>query len=290
MGNKKNILLCGANGYIGSLFYEKFKNKYNLFPIDNLLNKRKKSINFNFKDYKNLNKKILNKFQICLWLCGHSSVKQSISDPKNALDNNFLGLIELSKIFRGTIIYASSGSVYNNINKKCNEKTILREPSNVYDLSKFLSDNYFKSFNKKYISLRFGTVVGASKSFRKDLLLNKMSLDAIKNKKIKLSNPNSLRPILYIEDLMKAIDYIIPKHKELRKNIFNLSSCNYSIKTYAKYVSSYYKVKIKKMPNSKTYSFSMDNAKFIKKSKVKFTYDINEILKNIEEHIRKNKL
>ena len=83
------------------------------------------------KDYRKLSSEDLNKFDVCLWLCGHSSVKQSIDNPSEAFSNNTTGLIELSKKFDGTIIYASSGSVYNNSTGLCDENELIYNASTV---------------------------------------------------------------------------------------------------------------------------------------------------------------
>ena len=280
------ILLCGANGYIGSLFYQKYFEKYNIFPIDNLLIKRKKLNFVKVRDYKDLNKDFINTFDVCIWLCGHSSVLQSINAPNDAFNNNVLGLIEFKKNFKGTLIYASSGSVYNNLlGRKCSEKTKTLISSNIYDFSKSTIDKYFTLVEKNFISLRFGTVVGASQCFRNELLLNKMSEDAIVKKKIFLSNPNKHRPILYINDLIKSLDLIVENHKDLRNEIFNLCSVNETMNNYANYVKNFFKIKIIRLENSNAYSFQMTNTKFIKFTKFVFTTNIETILQNIKNYL-----
>lgn len=277
-----NVILCGANGYIGSRVYEVLNKDFNFFPIDNLIVKRDKLSFVNIEDYRKLSSETLNKFDVCLWLGGHSSVKQSIDDPQEAFNNNTTGLIELSKKFDGSIIYASSGSVYNNFPDMCTEEDLIYSPTNIYDFSKFVTDEYFKLNNNKFISLRFGTVNGFSSSFRQDLLLNKMSLDSIKNNKIFISNQNAFRPVLFLEDLIKCIRVLLQNHLELRKNIFNLCSVNCTIGEYANSVKKYFNSNIEILEDSKTYSFKMSNEKFSKLCNVKFSNDINEILNNLK--------
>lgn len=280
------ILLCGANGYIGSLFYQKYFEKYDIFPIDNLLTKRKKLNFVKVKDYRDLNKDFINNFDICIWLCGHSSVLQSVNAPNNAFNNNVLGLIKLKKDFKGTLIYASSGSVYNNLlGRKCSEETETLTSSNIYDFTKSTIDKYFTLTEKNFISLRFGTVVGASQCFRNELLINKMCEDAIIKKKIFLSNPNKHRPILYINDLIRSLDLIIENHKELRNEIFNLCSINDKMKNYANYVKNFFKIRIVRLEDSNSYSFQMTNSKFIKFTKFSFTTDIETILYNVKNYL-----
>lgn len=284
------VLLVGANGYIGSLFYQNFFEKIDIFPIDNFLTVRKKLDFVKSFDYRILNKSFLNEFDVCLWLAGHPSVQQSMSDPEGAFNNNTLGLINFSNIFDGTLIYASTGSVYSNsLDNLSNEETPIGQTTNYYDFSKLMADNYFKIYGKNFISLRFGTVVGGSSSFRAELLLNKMSADAKYENKINLANSKSERPVLFIDDLIKSLFLIVKNHEEFRKNIFNLCSINSNMETYAMAVAKYFNSEIILNKDSSTYSFHMDNSKFKKFSNFQFTSDIEKIITNIDEFITKNK-
>lgn len=281
------ILLCGANGYIGSEFYIKGINKYNIFPIDNFLIKRKKLDFVKNFDYRNLTFDVLKQFDVCIWLCGHSSVQQSIDDPEGAFENNTTGLINFSKIFDGTIIYASSGSVYStlNLDVELDEEKEIGGSTNAYDFSKITIDKYFQLYNKKFISLRFGTVVGASKCLREELLLNRMALTAIKDKKIFLANKSKYRPVLFLQDLINCLFFLVDNHKDLRGNIFNLCSMNHNMEGYADESKNYFNVDITQLPNSPTYSFKMSNKKFINASNIKFTNTVSEILHNLKKSI-----
>lgn len=281
------ILLCGANGYIGSEFYAKANSKFDVFPIDNFLVKRKKlSFVKNF-DYRNLPIELVNQFDVCIWLCGHSSVQQSIEDPEGAFENNTSGLINFSKIFNGTIIYASSGSVYStlNLDEELDETKEIGGSTNAYDFSKITIDKYFQLYNLKFISLRFGTVVGASKCLREELLLNRMALTAIKDKTIFLANKSKYRPVLFLQDLINCLFFLVDNHKDLRGNIFNLCSINHNMEGYADESKNFFKVDVTHLPDSPTYSFKMNNKKFINASNIKFTNDVSEILRNIKKSI-----
>ena len=125
----KNVLLVGANGYIGRRFLERNADKYNLKSIDNLLKPGELPDYIENKDYRDLSEKYLNNFDVCLWLAGHSSVPSSIKDPYGAYTNNYSGLVELTNKFNGLLIYASSASVYNNeAGAICSESTQIGDP------------------------------------------------------------------------------------------------------------------------------------------------------------------
>ena len=288
----KKILLVGSNGYIGSRLFDLLKKKYKFCIIDSQIKKIDKKCNpFIALDYRDLDEKFLSQFEICVWLAGHSSVSMATHDPLGCLENNLIGLINFSKIYKGRLIYASSGSVYNNTSYELfsEETSISYIPSNMYDFTKITFDNYLmlmKNTNKikikNFISLRFGTVVGGSKNIRKELLLNKMIYDGLKTKKINLNNPTVLRPILFIEDLIRAIEKIIENEKDYNSEIYNLCSLNLTMEEYAKGVSSLLNVPINKLPNIKTYNFGMSNEKFKNKYNFEFTKDLSVIIKNIK--------
>ena len=83
----KKVLLIGASEYIGSEL-SKFllKKNYELTEVDNLRRKSsvsKRSKNFFQVDYQSLDEDFLNSHDDCIWLAGHSSVKDSLDEPKN---------------------------------------------------------------------------------------------------------------------------------------------------------------------------------------------------------------
>ena len=204
------------------------------------------------------------------------------SDPFGAIDNNLNGLIKFKKIFKGRLIYASSGSVYSQISGLCEEDTPIGDPTNIYDFTKVTIDKYFQLTKSNCVSLRFGTVLGPSDNIRTELLLNNMTLDAITKKKVFLANPNVFRPILYIEDLIDAIEVIL-KRKNNRHMIYNLCSVNLRMIDYAKTVSRQFSCKIQRLKNTNTYNFKMSNKRFCKEYNFKFTKNISKITTELEK-------
>lgn len=284
---KKKILLVGANGYIGSRFYDLLNHKYEILGIDSGLRRSPvHANNFSVVDYRELDTEFLSHFTDCVWLAGHSSVPQSLSDPWGCFQNNLVGLVAFQRKFLGRLIYASSGSVYNNMDAcMCNEEYASAAALNIYDFTKITFDNYLKLLTiddaKKWVGLRFGTVVGSSKNIRKELLLNKMVLDSINNKVLNLANPNVLRPVLFIDDLVRALDQIL-SDSEVGREIFNLCSITACMSEYATHVSEYLQVPINNLPDSTTYNFGMSAKKFSSRYNFTFTSNIEDIIANIE--------
>jgi len=277
----KKILLVGANGYVGSRFMERCHDKYNLKCIDNLLKPGELPDYIEHKDYRDLTKSELKDFDICLWLAGHSSVPMSKANPEDCYDNNYTGLVNFIKNFDGKLIYASSGSVYSNANGAiCDETTAIGMPDNIYDYTKVALDHYMEVLNKDYVSLRFGTVDGGSPRIREELLLNRMVKDGLLNNTVNLANPKANRGVLYIEDLIDALELIIrnpPKESE----VFNLNSCNGNMENFANIVIKKTGAKLNMLKDSNAYDFQMTSQKFSDYYSYKFTTDIETLVDNI---------
>ncbi len=296
----KKILIIGANGYIGSSVSSELSLSHEIVAVDNYLrpapdaegnwinqsfNGKNRNLEFVETSFQNLDLTFLDQFTDCIWLAGHSSVSQAMSDEYAALNNNLHDLIKFRQKFRGRFIYASSGSVYSRPNEEmCDENARLTSPSNIYDYTKTSFDHYIQATHTNAIGLRFGTVNGGSQRMRPELMLNAMCYSAKKKGVVKLSNGHAYRPVLYLPDLVQAICRIV--NSDLNSGFFNLCSVNMKIKDYASCVADHYGVKIENTPSSPTYNFLMTAEKFEKAFDFAFEQDINEIIRGIDAWIR----
>ena len=278
---EKKILLVGANGYVGSRFVERFKDKYDLKCIDSLLRPGDLPSYIEHKDYRDMTKSELEEFDICLWLAGYSSVPLAKANPVDCYENNYSGLVDFTNKFEGILIYTSSGSVYANADGAiCDEKTPIGMPENIYDYTKVAFDHYMEVMGKSYVSLRLGTVDGGSPRIREELLLHRMLKDALLDKTVNLANPMANRGVLYIEDLVDALELIIdnpPKKSE----IFNLNSFNGNMESFANIVLKNTGAKLNALKDSNVYDFQMTSQKFSNYYSYKFTNDIEVVVNNI---------
>ncbi len=245
------ILITGAAGFIGfSLSHHLLKNNFKIFGIDNLddyydisLKKKrisilKKNKNFEFKkiDINNLSKieKIFKhgKFDYVFNLAAQAGVRYSIEFPRKYIDTNikgFFNIIECTKKFRvKRLFYASSSSVYGeNNNFPLNEKEKIF-PKNIYALSKKINEEisyiYKNFYNIKSTGLRFFTVYG--EWGRPDMMMLKYINCFHKKKIFELFNyGNHYRDFTYIGDVVKILEILILKQKELSdQEILNICS------------------------------------------------------------------
>lgn len=287
MEKVRDILVVGSNGYIGSEFCKRSKYVNQIVKLDNYARHDQKGSQKGTlrQDYKDLPKDFLDRFRTIIWLAGHSSVPMAEQDPMGAIHNNLFGMINLTEKTDVKIIYASSGSVYSGIKTdNAVEDSMLGRSTTVYDYTKIAFDEYQLMKKKNVCGLRFGTVVGASQRFRGELLLNRMVSDALQTRIVNLANSNMRRPILFLPDLIRAIDALIPANK-FASQIYNLCSINGTMQDYASAVAKKFGVQILEHPDTATYDFGMSNSLFRESLKFEFTEDLDLIIDRIKEGV-----
>ena len=279
----KTVLLIGGNGYIGSRLCFDLGPKYNLHNVD--ISWFGSFPHSEIKDYRNLTKSELSKFDAIILLAGHSSVKMCdgpITSSWNNNVNNFINLVE--KLDKSqTLIYASSGSVYGSQNIITTEDIDLQfKPINNYDLTKYSLDIQAQKFIKegyKIIGLRFGTVNGWSPNTRDELMINAMTKKSILENHININNKDITRPILGINDLTRAVDIII---QNPISGIYNLASFSDTVGNIGNKVSSILSVDINVNPDVKgAYDFVMDINKF----KNTYNFEFKETIESIIDEL-----
>lgn len=298
-------LIIGGCGYIGSRLFNYLKHKqYKVVSLDlelfgnpNIQNTK--------ENYKDLTKQDIARFDNVILLAGHSSVKMCESNMIGCFKNNVQYFVELlSKMSKNQkFIYASSSSVYGNVNRnivteECEEYVA----GSFYDLSKAEIDHYVKIFDEvNFYGLRFGTVNGFSPNTRNDVMINAMVSSAIANGEIKVFNPMIRRPILYINDLCRAVETIILEGNHSNRGLYNLASFNSTADIIGRKTSEVFdnvklsiidreptpEENINKKLNSKVYDFAISSDKFISTFNFKFEGTIKDIALELKENLNK---
>ena len=229
----KKILIIGGCGYVGSALYKYLTKNYAVDTLDlewygNFVNKDNI-----VRDFSTLNKEEIGEYSAVVLLAGHSSVKMCDRNMVSTMKNNVYNFVELFEkigIYQ-TFIYASSSSVYGDTKEDIVDEThTYFEPNNFYDLSKYEIDAYASLENKTSFGLRFGTVNGSSPNLRNDIMINAMTYNGMKNKKVFCFNPEIHRPILGIKDLCRVIETIIEQGTYENRGIYNVASFNSTAK------------------------------------------------------------
>ena len=247
------ILITGCCGFIGfnfANFLSKSNKKIKIIGIDNINNyysidlkkKRLKELfkNRNFKFYKiditelEKLKKLYKKhfFNYVFNFAAQAGVRYSLINPQSYIKNNILGffnIINLSLEYKvKKLFYASSSSVYGEINKFPLKENYILRPKNVYGLSKKINEemvDVLQLNNKtKFVGLRFFTIYG--EWGRPDMFMIKY-LNAIydKSKVFYLNNyGNHHRDFTYINDVCKILKKLIYLNLKKKHLIINICS------------------------------------------------------------------
>ena len=245
-----NILITGCAGFIGFSLTKKLlaNDKNNIFGLDNLntyysikLKKKRLSIlkkykKFKFFKYDLIHKKKLDKlfkdykFDIIFHLAAQAGVRYVLTNPEKFVESNIVGFDNLLNASKKSkyikkFFYASSSSVYGELNKYPVKENNFLRPKNIYGLSKKFNEDLVKlnqSNKTRYIGLRLFTVYG--EWGRPDMLILKLLKHAEQKKVFYLNgNGNYWRDFTYINDVVDII-FKLSKTNFKQDQIYNI--CN----------------------------------------------------------------
>ena len=249
----KKVFLTGHTGFKGSWFsillnlvgakvigYSlKPDKKINFFDLAKLDKEIYASIIGDIRDYSKL-KKFVAKFSpdFIVHMAAQPLVRDSYVNPKYTYEVNTLGTVNVLNIlnelnFIKSALIITTDKVYLNTNKKnyYKENDLLGgfDPySNSKSCAEFAVNSYNNSFFKKkgisVVTARAGNVIGGG-DFSKDRILPDYFRSLLKNKKLILRSPNSIRPWQYILDPLYG--YLLLLMKLHKKQKFTEMSWNF---------------------------------------------------------------
>uniref|UniRef100_A0A7V3E7P8 NAD-dependent epimerase/dehydratase family protein n=1 Tax=Ignavibacterium album TaxID=591197 RepID=A0A7V3E7P8_9BACT len=228
---KKNILVTGAAGFIGSHLVEKLLTEgYFVTGIDNfdpfyskemklrnlenaIANKNFKFIELDIRDNNKLKSGLRDSYDVIAHLAAKAGVRPSIIDPIGYQETNVYGtqnLLEFAKERNiKQFVYASSSSVYGiNPNVPWKETECVLQPISPYASSKIsgelLGHVYSHIFNIRFIGLRLFTVYGPRQ--RPDLAIHKFVKNGLEGKPIPFYGDGSTRrDYTYVDDIVNGL-------------------------------------------------------------------------------------
>ena len=201
---RKNILITGGAGYIGShTVVELFKSGYRPIIVDNFSNSSIKNIEgieqiiknkvafheFDCTDINQMNQlfKLENNIEAVIHFAAFKAVEESVREPKKYYDNNIgslkIILSMMKKYELNNIIFSSSACVYGIPDiLPVNESSTFKKAESPYGETKQLCEKLIDKIDLNSISLRYFNPVGSHET----CLIGDCSAD----------KPNNLVPII----------------------------------------------------------------------------------------------
>ncbi len=228
----KRVFITGHTGFKGTWLCKILLNAgaeivgYSLAPNEDqpfykvsLVNKNIKSINGDIRDFNNLNKSIISaKPEIIFHMAAQPLVRESYNYPMETYSINVMGTVNILESIRNigsakSFVNITTDKVYENKGKnrafKEYQKLCGSDPySSSKSCSELVTYSYKKSFfqgeKKTAISTaRAGNAIGGG-DFSKDRIIPDCIRAAIKNKKIFIRNPLSIRPYQHVLECLSG--------------------------------------------------------------------------------------
>lgn len=246
------IIVTGSNGHIGSYLVREFAFEFpgsEIVMIDSMLTQRFPSL-FNLPSvgrYKFLDEDIvkadLNRLfegaDFVVHLAAMTDAAGSFHMATELEENNFLSTMKVADSCLNTgamLIELSSTSVYGTQKKIVSEDCHVNElkPQSPYAVTKLKEENYVGHLVKKKglraVTLRLGTIFGASPGMRFHTAVNKFCWQAVMGQPITVWKTayEQMRPYLDILDASNAIKFVIRKNL-FDGQIYNVLTCNSTV-------------------------------------------------------------
>jgi nucleoside-diphosphate-sugar epimerase len=306
--HKKNVLVTGANGYLGCALIKKLVNeKYNVLalcrnkPKDQLFcSKYSENIEwFDLNDYYsgNLNFGVVDTLIHCAFSKPHRT-KEEITDSLAYSRKIFT---TATKYQIPSVINISSQSVYGTRNKfKMTEQTNV-SPETFYALAKYSSElmaENINSFNKhsNVTSLRLSTLSGGQSGLITVDFLSKFVLKAIKNEPIEIIDGSQLLQRMDVRDAAGGISKLLGIDSLNWNPVYNLGVKEfYTVLEMAEKVSNIaknnfgLKVQINRVKGNIPLSIILDSEKYYKLTQWQPKYSIDNIIHSLFDYFLEKK-
>ena len=306
-----NVLVVGGAGFLGSILCEKLLDRgYMVRVLDNLTygihglrnvsdHPKFEFIRGDMRDIQTVVEAVKG-MDAVIHLAAIVGDNASALDPEETIEIDYLGTRMLADVCRysqiNRFIFASTCSVYGTSptpDTKIDENSKLN-PVSLYAEMKLKSERGILDLVDENFSptiLRMATLYGLSPRMRFDLVVNTLTIKAIKEKAFTIFGGNQWRPNLHVNDAAEAyIKCLEMPINKVKGKIYNVGSNkeNYQIAKIGEIIGSIIpKAKMiidKKKIDKRNYNVSFDKIKNLLKYTTKYNvkYGVKEIKKAVE--------
>ena len=294
---KEKVLVVGGSGYIGGLTCDYLiRDGFDVTVFDNLLyeNRFLKDIKFIHGDVRDTEKlyevsKDFDTIVLMAALVGDPacSVDQSLTEEINFKSiKNFCESVLPNK----HLVFMSTCSVYGAQEGLLNEESETN-PLSSYASTKLNAEKYI--LQKGGTVFRLGTVFGLGDTYsrlRMDLVVNVLTMKAVKENEITINGGEQWRPIIAVKDIA---EYVTEACKEKYSGVFVLAKENVIIKDLGERVAkliSGTKIKHTEISFQDARNYRVDNKKSLETFKYKPQVTVEDEVKRMLEMFRENRV
>lgn len=255
MNFKKNILITGGAGFIGSHVVTLFVKKYSHYRIINVDKLTYAGNLANLKEIENLPNYLFEKADICdfelmlslfkkyevsdvIHLAAESHVDRSIKDPFTFAQTNVMGTLSLLQAAKNSwekdfsnhlFFHVSTDEVYGDLDfdDTLFTETTRYDPHSPYSASKAASDHFVRSFHDTYgMKIVISNCSNNYGPYQFPEKLIPLFINNIRNNKPLpvYGKGENVRDWLYVEDHARAIDLVF--HKGTSGETYNIGGFN----------------------------------------------------------------
>jgi UDP-glucose 4-epimerase len=231
--------ITGGAGFVGSNIAKLLiKEGHDVIIIDNLHTGKKKNIETildqvkffqaDIRDYKKI-EKILNSVDGIFHEAALTIVQESFSKPKEYHDVNVIGtenILKIGKKFNIKVVFASSSSVYGNVETIPITENFLCEPINPYGQTKLDDEILAKKYSEdglKVIGLRYFNIYGHGQTGTYAGVITKF-MNQLENRKSPMifGDGKQLRDFIFVEDVAEA--NLAAMKSSVKNGFFNIGT------------------------------------------------------------------
>ena len=224
------VAITGGAGYIGCRLSEQLLNnghevvcidwlKYGVQPILNILDRK----GFHIYKMDICSPDIFSILEDCdavIHLAGIVGYPACQAEPDIAYRINVEGTQNVINASKGKkFVYASTGSVYGELGKTCDE-TCETNPISTYSVYKLAGERMLEETDA--VILRPATAFGVSNRLRQDLLVNDFTYKAIAEKELVLFEGHFKRTFISINDLARSFRWGVERFDDMKGQVWNV--------------------------------------------------------------------
>jgi nucleoside-diphosphate-sugar epimerase len=291
------VLVTGGAGYVGGYLVDAARDAgHEVRVFDKLVYEDAylKDVDFAYGDINDIEalKPHLEWADTVIWLAAFVGDPACALNPALTMQTNVDSVKNLVDNFSGRIIFPSTCSVYGAQDGLLDESSPF-DPLSLYAESKIEAEKVLIAAPNETLIFRLGTLFGLSDTYsrlRVDLVLNVLTIRAIREKQMSVFGGQQFRPLLHVRDVATAIVPHIDTHAT---GVYNLHTENVTIIALAERIQeqvpgAVLKVTESSFQDARNYAVSSDKARAELGFEPKWSID--DGIKEIYEAISKNRI